>query len=408
MIEACSEIDESAGNLAEQFLSLFSEGSAKTYRCNLLVFARCATGTNSLVALDAYVRSLKRGELDLRREIEKFYISQKGYAPVTVINRMSLVRSFLEECGLALPDRFWERLRGRRVKGRAKPVTADRPPSQEEMRLLIQYLPVHGRALVLVLLSGGLRVGEALKLRLGDVALDTDPAEVRVCGADTKTQRSRVVFISREAAEAVRAWLKVRGDYLRSAAGRSWKHPKPLNTDRLFPFEYSTALSMFNGALRKAGLDDRDMGTKKRIRIRHLHTLRKYFKTTFVTATRLEDVPEALMGHEGGVEMAYNRYSFEQIARFFKEAESALSVMSDRAEAEKLKKAVEAERCETQRMIASLITENERLRSGYEEVSKREAENRELLERIMRHLPGFELEITGLDSLQEKKQEKEK
>lgn len=69
-----------------------------------------------------------------------------------------------------------------------------------------------------------MRIGEALKLKLGDVELDKDIGKVNIRGEYTKTGNPRIAFISSEAKEAIEEWLKVRANYINGAMGKSHLH----------------------------------------------------------------------------------------------------------------------------------------------------------------------------------------
>ena len=89
-------------------------------------------------------------------------------------------------------------------------------PSNMELRKLIMHMPVHGKALYLLLSSGGMRIGEALQLKLNDVNFNLNPVRVEIRGEYTKTGDPYFSFISKEAKEALTEWLKNRGQYLLS------------------------------------------------------------------------------------------------------------------------------------------------------------------------------------------------
>ena len=127
----------------------------------------------------------------------------------------------------------------------------------ETLRSILQHMDIKGKALVLTLASSGIRIGEALQLRLEDVNLETDPAEIVIRGEYTKTGEQRFVFISREAKQALKEWLKVRDSYLESAKNRNKGLVKAgiarekLIDDRLFPFSDQTVSQLWENALRR-------------------------------------------------------------------------------------------------------------------------------------------------------------
>jgi integrase len=77
---------------------------------------------------------------------------------------------------------------------------------EEEARLLAAA-PVHFRAMIIAALDTGMRRGEMLALRFGDIDWDRDLIVLR--GATTRSRKSRVVPISPERLRAVLAWLRL-------------------------------------------------------------------------------------------------------------------------------------------------------------------------------------------------------
>ena len=72
---------------------------------------------------------------------------------------------------------------------------------------MLAAAPVHFRAMIIAALDTGMRRGEMLALRFGDVDWDRDLIVLR--GATTKSRKSRVVPISTERLRAVLTWLRL-------------------------------------------------------------------------------------------------------------------------------------------------------------------------------------------------------
>ena len=70
----------------------------------------------------------------------------------------------------------------------------DKVPSNAELRRILTYMPIQGKALFLMLESSGMRIGEALQLKLGDVDLESDPVMVEIRGDYTKSGNPRRAF----------------------------------------------------------------------------------------------------------------------------------------------------------------------------------------------------------------------
>jgi len=66
------------------------------------------------------------------------------------------------------------------------------------------------KALLLVLGSSGMRVGEALSLRNGDVNFDLSPTIIHIRAENAKTSQERDVYISDEAARELKKFIHSR------------------------------------------------------------------------------------------------------------------------------------------------------------------------------------------------------
>lgn len=310
--------------------------------------------------LEAVVEAYLAGKRNYEEDVSRFFASLKGKPPKTVGLCMAAVRTFLLENGIELPALFWRRLRGRRKGSRA--LMMDRIPSNVELRRILSHMDVKGKALFLVLASSGMRIGEALKLRLGDLELEHEPAKITIRGEYTKTGNPRIAFISKEAKEALEEWLKIRENYIQQAVGRSTRYNKKTEDDRVFPFEDNTAYFIWRKAIEKVGFDKRQAynGTIERFTV-HPHVLRKFFRTRMGSVIPV-DVTEALMGHEGYLTEVYRRYSEEDLAKFYLEGEPAILVFTEAGEINKLRREIEERNRQLQTLVNGLTSENMELK----------------------------------------------
>jgi integrase len=313
---------------------------------------------------------------NIEQDIQKYMVFLQKYAPLTQRIRMSSVKTFLMENDIEFPQKFWKKL-SRRIKG-SRALTLDKIPSNKELREILTHMPVHGKALFLLLESSGMRIGEASKLKLNDLMLDEEPMRIQIRGEYTKTGNSRYAFASRETKETIREWLKVRQNYLTAASGKSHRYGKSVEDDRLFPFRKTTSYIVWQGALKKAKLDSRDNSTN--VRKLHPHVLRKFFRTRLGAIIPV-DVVEALMGHEGYLTEVYRRYTIEDLAKFYLKGESALLVFTEAQEVTKLRQEVEERNKSLQTLVNGLTTENLEMKS---KVAKMELENIDLKKRVQK------------------------
>jgi integrase len=251
-------------------------------------------------------------------------------------------------------------------------LTIDRVPSNAELKMILNYVPLQGKALYLTLASSGMRIGETLKLKVSDLDLQERPSLAMVRGEYTKSGNSRRAYISSEAREAVEAWLKVRERYMNAAARRHYGKSRG-NDARVFPFSNNVAYEMWYNSMKKAGLYKEDPATGHSTL--HPNVLRKFFRTRLGGVIPV-DVVEALMGHEGYLTEAYRRYSQEDLAEFYKKGEYTLAVFSNAGDLAKVRKELEESSRAMQDMYLARTRE---LEKDLEEKLKKQQEAMEAL-----------------------------
>ena len=153
-------------------------------------------------------------------------------------------------------------------------------------KLLCVIEDTRGRALILLLLRTGIRIGEALGLTLND--LDIRDSKVHLYEGE-KNSMGRVVYLSDDALFAIKLWLRGRDKNKEFIFyGRSHGH-----------LCYSTARGLFVKYLKKAGLDQKGYT---------IHCLRHTFASELLNAgMRLECLQQLLGHHDIEVTRRYAR-----------------------------------------------------------------------------------------------------
>ena len=168
-----------------------------------------------LQRFDRFVASCDTQSTTLTQELVDAWTHRSGHLkPATRRQRIGLVRQFC--LYLARQDSTAYVPEPTRGTGRTAQFTPHIYTVVEFRRLLkaAQHLPARRGSLrpravytiLLILYGAGLRIGEALRLRLRDVDLETDTLVIR----DTKFFKSRVVPISESLREAIREYLSQR------------------------------------------------------------------------------------------------------------------------------------------------------------------------------------------------------
>jgi integrase len=401
----------------KNFLSNYdNEGTRINLRASIKLFFQSLYDGVTLDNLDEIAHKYFNEERDHEKDIQTFVKSINGLAPLTIKHKLSGVKNFLLNNDIEFNQKFWKKV-SRRIKG-SRALTLDRIPTPKEFKKLLLHMPIQGKALFFTLESSGMRIGEALGSTIEDLYLDENPARIQIRGEVTKTGNPRHAFISREAKEAIEEWLKVREDYIKSAVGKSHLYQKSLRIEyvdektgetktkldpRIFPFDPTTAYSMWKKALYKSGLNGKDKSTgREKI---HPHTLRKFFRTRLGAAGIPVDVVEALMGHEGYLTEVYRRYSLEDLKKFYLQGEPSLLVFTDTKEivefqrvlekkSKELKKDVEEKNTRLQVLVNSLALENQSLKT---ELERNKADLDKTKARVERLEKTIEIKVNSIN-----------
>jgi len=235
------------------------------------------------------------GGPDAVGDLRKFCEAWSSRPPNTVLTKITAVRSFLKDQGVNVDGLDWQRLVKRGFVPRSEVVMRDRIPTREELARVLSCSGTMMRAVILFCVSSGARVGESCAMRVDDLDLSADPPRAHLRGASTKNHRGRTVFMSREAAEVLRVWLKVKTKLKK-------KDGEAFSRDLVFGVLSRQVQYAWNNILRKADVTDRCSVTH-RLRC-HFHTLRKYFRTNIGLPP---EYTEYLLGHSIGLDSAYFR-----------------------------------------------------------------------------------------------------
>jgi len=210
-----------------------------------------------------------------REDIEAFIENQqdRGLKPGSVRTRLCAVYAFIHF--LIENKVLGYELLERRIKLKLPDPLPRAMDPQDVKQLLAVIDDVRDRALILVLLRTGMRIGELLDTKVHDVDLNNQ--RILIYQAD-KTGLGRVVYYSGDAQTALLSWLKVRNSFkemLFYAQGRQL-------------LGYEAARGMFNKYLQKAELSDSGYT---------LHCLRHTFATDLLNARMPLECLRVLLGH---------------------------------------------------------------------------------------------------------------
>lgn len=242
----------------------------------------CKPGTLSLAATSltqflSFYRSTGKYHLEemSREDIEGFveHEQDRGLKPNSVRTRMCAVYAFVYY--LIEKKVVGYELLERRMKLKI-PDRLPRAIDPDDLKQLLKVIDhVRDRALILLLLRTGMRIGELLNTKVDDVDLREQKILIYQAG---KTGVGRVVYYSDDAQRALLVWLKIRDPFKENlfyGQGRQ-------------SLCYESARSLFTKYLQKAGLLNNGYT---------LHCLRHTFATELLNAGMRLEYLQVLMGH---------------------------------------------------------------------------------------------------------------
>jgi site-specific recombinase XerD len=145
-----------------------------------------------------------------------------------------------------------------------------------DVKKLLSVIPrVRDRAMILVLLRTGIRIGELLNLRVSDVYLPERKIHLVV---GEKNRTGRVVYLSGDACQALQEWIRKRD------AGK----PLLIYGQGRSSLSYTAARAMFQKYLKKAGISEKGYS---------LHGLRHTCVTELLNAGMRIECLQQVLGH---------------------------------------------------------------------------------------------------------------
>jgi integrase/recombinase XerD len=235
---------------------------------------------NTLVTLSGFLTLIGKRERGCLEEISREDVEvwieheqDRGMKPRTVNTRLRTLKAFLRfliESNVCQPEVLSKRMSVKIPDSLPRAIDP-----QDIKRLLMVLDKSRDRAMVMVLLRTGMRVGELLNTLVSEVNLKERRIEIFEA---EKNRVGRVVYVSDDARDALKAWLKQRDP-----------HQEFLFYGlRGTPLTYPAARMMFVKYLDKAGLSSKGYS---------LHCLRHSFATELLNAGMSLPCLQQLLGH---------------------------------------------------------------------------------------------------------------
>lgn len=182
----------------DTFLSELNTRTAKSYHEDLLDFSRWFSETNGQELAAALVTSV-----DLK-EYQAYMIRSRGLKPATVNRRMAAIRSWLRWCQEHGEIESLPRWPKRASEVQQSPKALTKQEQDRFLRAVEREGSLRDMALVGLLLFAGLRVGEAVRLRVEDIEISERKGKVVVRSG--KGIKRREIPLGLDARNMIRGW----------------------------------------------------------------------------------------------------------------------------------------------------------------------------------------------------------
>ena len=255
------------------------------------------------------------------------------YTPKSCQYYHAALKQFFEYLGVDIQAKDRKEIKRRVKKG--GPETRDVLVSTDDLRKILMHSPLKLQALVLLIVTSGLRINEALTLELDDIELHEDYGKISVRSENAKNKYSRVTFCGKECVICLKEWLSVREKYLDGVEKRLYTGDKTIlvsshvRRNRVFGFGDVHARDLLIAALKKANLHKVDSHTHRSLI--HFHSFRKFFATTTNDVIPSMYV-EIMMGHQSALDKSYKIPDNDKLRDMYLRSEPHLRIYDESAE----------------------------------------------------------------------------
>ncbi|MBM9515288.1 tyrosine-type recombinase/integrase [Desulfogranum marinum] len=250
------------------------------------------------------ILALTRGDIGAFVEGEQ----DRGLKTVSIISHLRVVYAFINylvDQEIVPPEIMNPKIRMQEPDALPKAI-----PKEDINRILDAIASVRDRALIMLLLRTGMRIGELLEVKVADILLHDQKILLYV---GSKNYEGREVYYSADAEQALKQWLRTRDKTRRYLFyGRSDK-----------PLTYASAWNAMRKTLKRADLLDKGYSP---------HSLRHTFATDMINAGMHVEVLQQILGHQD-IEMTL-RYARLSDQRKEEDYYRAMAVIQRRGESD--------------------------------------------------------------------------
>jgi integrase len=260
-----------------------------------------------------YDRLLEKDPKLIQMDICDFvtFLRKKGNSSASVSAYVAAVNKFYAMNDIVLN---WKKIRS--FMGEHERTVEDRPYTHSEIQTLIQHASPRNKAIILLMSSGGLRVGAISLLRVKDL----EPIEsynIYKVSIYSKSRKSHYFsFCTPECRRSIEDYLSYRRRWGERIGEESPLFRAEFNPDNnnVKPVSANRSKHIIDKILKDTGLRKPPIeGKTKRNHIMGNHGFRKFFETNAYKAGMDHMYLRRLMGQKSGLEDAYLKLSEEEL-----------------------------------------------------------------------------------------------
>lgn len=274
-----------------------SKNTVKSYKTRIYLFRRFLREKYSI---DEYslLDNHNNNTLDIFKIFKEFviYLDKTGKSPRTIRYALSVSKGYLRHMGIKIDAEDLKHI----VKIPKIVKIRELPLDKEIISRLLRNAKPKLHLVILVGVSTGMRIGEIAQLKISDIDFNQNPVKVYLRASTTKTRESRECFLTSEATNALKDYLKryhkwtegIKDPQIldKQIFATLYRHRGPFIADSII----KTLQTELRGIVRAIpDLNVKDEYGRQAI---HLHSLRKFFRTTVGNEVG-RDFAEAIIGH---------------------------------------------------------------------------------------------------------------
>ncbi len=268
---------------------------------------------------------------DFDNDVLKFFEFKvsKGQAPSTMKSAYVILKRFFERNGIIL-SKFTKEDVLYMCSGST--IVLSNILRREELKQVLSCGQIKEKAVFSFACTTGMRINEIFHLKLSDIKFEGKKGNeitiVNISGLKTKSKTSRVTFASAEATKFLKLWLSRHRLYYIENKKKFYKSFDPEDNNRVFPWSTNVTRKMWNKCLDRAGFNQKDTNSTKKIYIYHFHTTRKWWQSHINRSEMQPHMYNYMMGHKGDLDSRYEMYHEDQLVKAYREAMPYLGIFS--------------------------------------------------------------------------------